>query len=366
MRRCVRRDAEAEGHKQKERCPDRQGACNQEGSGPDPAREAAENRRADGDDGWSLENVPPRRPSNPNGDDAMAHALSSGTTGPGAGQGTNQPDLDRPEIREARADLAACFRMAARHGLEEGICNHFSALVPGYEDLFLVNPYGYAFAEMTASKLLVCDLHGTVVAGEGQPEATAFFIHARIHARIPRARVAFHTHMPYATALSMTEGEPLIFAGQTALKFYGPHRRRPALQRARPRRAGGRSHRRRRRRGRHRLHEASRGDGPGADHRRSLGRPLLSRTGRAGADPRTLPPGARSAPWILRSPKPRTAKCAPAIPNPPACTLPRSEGPWIARSRHTGIEATDVPDPSDRYAGRRPRSAATPWRPSSG
>jgi ribulose-5-phosphate 4-epimerase/fuculose-1-phosphate aldolase len=27
--------------------------------------------------------------------------------------------------------------------------------------------------------------------------------------------------MPYATALAMTDGEPLLFAGQTALKFYG-------------------------------------------------------------------------------------------------------------------------------------------------
>ncbi|MGO4781856.1 class II aldolase/adducin family protein, partial [Lysobacter sp. 2RAB21] len=71
------------------------------------------------------------------------------------------------------------------------------------------------------SRLLICDFHGNVVAGEGQPEATAFYIHARIHKAIPRARVAFHTHMPYATALSMTEGEPLIFAGQTSLKFYG-------------------------------------------------------------------------------------------------------------------------------------------------
>ncbi|MFX5005277.1 class II aldolase/adducin family protein, partial [Acinetobacter baumannii] len=34
-------------------------------------------------------------------------------------------------------------------------------------------------------------------------------------------RAAFHTHMPNATALSMVEGEPLVFAGQTALKFYG-------------------------------------------------------------------------------------------------------------------------------------------------
>lgn len=93
--------------------------------------------------------------------------------------------------------------------------------MPGYDDLFIVNPYGWAFRELTASKLLICDFHGNVVAGEGQPEATAFYIHARIHKALPRARVAFHTHMPYATALSMTEGEPLIFAGQTSLKFYG-------------------------------------------------------------------------------------------------------------------------------------------------
>ncbi|MFT3989324.1 aldolase [Aestuariivirga sp.] len=136
-------------------------------------------------------------------------------------EGGNLPDLDTPAVRQARQDLAACFRMAARHGMEEGICNHFSALVPGSDDLFIVNPYGYAFRELSASTLLICDFDGNVIDGEGQPEATAFYIHARIHKRIPRARAAFHTHMPYATALSMTEGDPLIFAGQTALKFYG-------------------------------------------------------------------------------------------------------------------------------------------------
>ncbi|WP_186417387.1 aldolase [Bosea sp. CS1GBMeth4] len=151
----------------------------------------------------------------------MAHALRSGATPAAVSSGLNQPDLDSDAVWEARRDLAACFRMAARYGFEEGICNHFSALVPGYDDLFIVNPYGWAFRELTASKLLICDFHGNVVAGEGQPEATAFYIHARVHKNLPRARVAFHTHMPYGTALSMTEGEPLIFAGQTALKFYG-------------------------------------------------------------------------------------------------------------------------------------------------
>lgn len=105
--------------------------------------------------------------------------------------------------------------------MHEGICNHFSAVVPGYDDLFLVNPYGYAFSELSASQLLICDFHGDVLSGQGVPEATAFYIHARLHLKVPRAKVAFHTHMPHATALCMTEGEPLLFAGQTALKFYG-------------------------------------------------------------------------------------------------------------------------------------------------
>ncbi len=128
--------------------------------------------------------------------------------------------IDEEALGQARIDLAACFRMAAMLGFEEGICNHFSALLPGRDDLFLVNPYGLAFAEITASSLLVCDLEGSVLAGEGKPEATAFFIHARLHKHKPGARAAFHTHMPNATALSMVEGEPLIWAGQTALKFY--------------------------------------------------------------------------------------------------------------------------------------------------
>lgn len=130
-------------------------------------------------------------------------------------------ELDNREIKQVRIDLAACFRAAARLGLQEGICNHFSAMLPGRADLFLVNPYGWAFEEITASSLLICDFHGNVVAGDGVPEITAFYIHGRLHLNTPRARVAFHTHMPNATALAMLEGDPLVWAGQTALKFYG-------------------------------------------------------------------------------------------------------------------------------------------------
>ncbi|WP_428486081.1 aldolase [Rhodopila sp.] len=129
--------------------------------------------------------------------------------------------LDGQDVWQARVDLAACFRAAARLGLNEGVCNHLSFMVPGSADLFLVNPDGWSFAEITASRLLVCDFHRNVIAGDGVPEDTAFYIHARLHARLPRARAAFHTHMPNATALTMVEGDPLIWAGQSALKFYG-------------------------------------------------------------------------------------------------------------------------------------------------
>ncbi|MBA1274781.1 aldolase [Stutzerimonas azotifigens] len=129
--------------------------------------------------------------------------------------------LDSPAIREARLDLAACFRMAARLGLAEGICNHFSVVLPGHPELFLVNPYGLAFAEVTASSLLICDFDGHVRFGQGRPEATAFYIHAQLHRLNPRATAAFHTHMPNATALCMLEGQPFAWAGQTALKFFG-------------------------------------------------------------------------------------------------------------------------------------------------
>ena len=147
----------------------------------------------------------------------MAHPVASPDTPP---LRSNLP-IDGDAVRRMRVDLAACFRWAAHHGLEEGICNHFSAVVPDRPDLFLVNPYGLAFAEITASSLLLCDFHGNVVEGDGRPEATAFYIHAELHCAKPRAKVAFHTHMPHATALAMTEGAPLLWAGQTALRFFG-------------------------------------------------------------------------------------------------------------------------------------------------
>ncbi len=119
-----------------------------------------------------------------------------------------------------RIDLAAALHMAVANGLHEGIANHFSAVLDD-EELFLVNPFGLHFSEITASNLIVCDYHGKVIRGHGEPSPSAHHIHAPIHRLLPKARVLMHTHQPYATALTMIADGRLQWALQTSCRFYG-------------------------------------------------------------------------------------------------------------------------------------------------
>ena len=120
-----------------------------------------------------------------------------------------------------RVDLAATLRWASRLGLGEGICNHFSVNLPGDEDRYLINPFGRHWQEMLPEDLLVVDQAGEVVEGSGKIEATAFHIHSRLHRHRPDAVVVMHTHMPFATALTMIEGGQLAPTHQSALRFFG-------------------------------------------------------------------------------------------------------------------------------------------------
>src|SRR5258707_7227552 len=103
--------------------------------------------------------------------------------------------------RAARTDLAAAFRLAVRMDLHEGVCNHFSFLMPGGK--FLLNRYGLHWSEVTASNLLALNGEGKILEGEGTFERTAFYIHSRIHLAHPGAACVLHTHMPYATSLTL-------------------------------------------------------------------------------------------------------------------------------------------------------------------
>jgi ribulose-5-phosphate 4-epimerase/fuculose-1-phosphate aldolase len=122
--------------------------------------------------------------------------------------------------RRARIDLAACHRLAARFGFNEGIDNHLTMLVPGHSDRFYLAPFGLLWSEVKASDLLELDFGGTVVAGRGLVEDTALYIHLSVHRLLPQARCVLHTHMPHATALGMLEEPHLEMAGQNAIGFH--------------------------------------------------------------------------------------------------------------------------------------------------
>lgn len=102
----------------------------------------------------------------------------------------------------ARRDLALAFRYCARHNWNENLGNHLSLSIPGEPGHYLVNPRGLHFSEITASNLIVCDLNGQTVRGEGTIRPVAFHIHGRIHAAHPAANAVLHVHSPYATALA--------------------------------------------------------------------------------------------------------------------------------------------------------------------
>jgi len=131
------------------------------------------------------------------------------------------PDIPVPQINpealewEMRCDMAAVFRVAARLGWNEQIGNHNSLMLPtapGEPAQFLINPRGLLFQELTASNLIVCDLEGRVLRGDGELRKVAFHIHARIHLRHPAAACVMHVHPQYLTALSLLAEPELALA----------------------------------------------------------------------------------------------------------------------------------------------------------
>jgi len=136
-----------------------------------------------------------------------------------AGKPGEARDVDRGALDRGRLDMAAALRWAARLGLNEGVCNHFSLEVA--EDRYLINPQGLHWSEVGARDILLIDGSGRALEGRHSLEPTAFFIHSWIHRLNPHARCVLHTHMPYATALTLVEGGRLEWCNQNTLRFRG-------------------------------------------------------------------------------------------------------------------------------------------------
>ena len=106
---------------------------------------------------------------------------------------------------QEREQLASAFRALAAAGLSaaSGLGNHLTMSVPPDYTKFLLNRYGLHWMEVTAENLVLVDADGTILEGEGPVQGAAIALHGPVHAaRKETARVIFHTHQPWFTALA--------------------------------------------------------------------------------------------------------------------------------------------------------------------
>ena len=125
-----------------------------------------------------------------------------------------------PAEREARQQLAACYRVFDLLGWTELIYNHITLKVPGEEGAFLINPFGLHFSEVTASNLVKIDLDGNKLADSPHGVNLAGYVqHSLFHRALPDAHCIMHTHTTAGAAVASLEDGLCIsnfYAGQFA------------------------------------------------------------------------------------------------------------------------------------------------------
>ena len=124
-------------------------------------------------------------------------------------------------IHELRCDLAAAFRWFARLGMHESVANHFSVATGPDGRRFLMNPRGVHFARVRASDLLLLDASDPAALERADaPDPTAWYIHARLHLRLPQARCVLHLHPRYATVLASLADSRMLPIDQNTMRFF--------------------------------------------------------------------------------------------------------------------------------------------------
>jgi len=118
--------------------------------------------------------------------------------------------------RQARIQLAACYRIFDMLGWDQLIFNHITVKVPGPEVRFLINPFGLHYREVTASSLVLIDLEGNTLRESKWPVNKAgYVIHSALHGAIPDVNCVMHTHTTTGMAVACLK------EGLSPHNFYG-------------------------------------------------------------------------------------------------------------------------------------------------
>lgn len=130
--------------------------------------------------------------------------------------GVNKADISELEW-QTRVDLAACYRLVAMHGWDDLIYTHISARIPN-TDQYLINAFGLAFDEITASNLVKIDIDGNILDPNSPFEINpaGFTIHSAIHQVRHDAMCVLHLHTNETIAVASLE-EGLLPLSQYAM-----------------------------------------------------------------------------------------------------------------------------------------------------
>jgi ribulose-5-phosphate 4-epimerase/fuculose-1-phosphate aldolase len=117
---------------------------------------------------------------------------------------------------QTRVDLAAAYRLVALFKWDDLVFTHISARVPGRDNEFLINPYGFMFEEITASSLVRIDTAGNKL--DDSPfmvNPAGFTIHSAVHAARHDMQCVLHTHTLNGIAVSAQKAGVLPLSQQS-------------------------------------------------------------------------------------------------------------------------------------------------------
>ena len=100
----------------------------------------------------------------------------------------------RAESR-ARRELAACYRMFYRRGMDDLIYTHLSVRIPDRRDRYLFIGFGQLFDDVTASSLMTVDIEGSNVGRTpGEVNPAGWVVHRTVFEAVPEAESVMHLH----------------------------------------------------------------------------------------------------------------------------------------------------------------------------
>jgi ribulose-5-phosphate 4-epimerase/fuculose-1-phosphate aldolase len=130
-----------------------------------------------------------------------------------AGRGRRTADRERPVAPASRLpppasdalreEVAWSCRILAHGGHGDYTLGHASARSADGQRI-LMKPNGLGLEEVTPDDILVLDLEGTRLAGDG-PVHLEYVLHTEIYKTRPDVSAVIHTHPPYTTALGATD-----------------------------------------------------------------------------------------------------------------------------------------------------------------